>query len=332
MPKKFLISRTDSIGDVLLTLPLCGWIKEKFPDCLLYFLGQAYTQPIIDCFPAIDEFIDWKTWENRPKVEQISYFQSLNIDCCIHVFPRKSIAQLAKKVKIPLRIGTSHRLFHLYTCNQRINFTRKNSAYHEAQLNFELLRPLGLNSLPSLEKAIDYLKAFNPTKQYPLDDLGIADLKTKKIILHPKSNGSAVEWPIEKYYSLARKLADHNYTVYFSGTEKEGLLFRDGIPKHPQIIDASGKFSLPEFIGFIAESDGLVACSTGPLHISAALGILAVGLFSEERPIHPGRWKPLGAKSNVITAPTKNPPKREDIYKIQVDDVLQCIIENTSSR
>jgi ADP-heptose:LPS heptosyltransferase len=37
-PKTILISRTDSIGDVVLTLPCCVWIKRQFPDCkLLYF-------------------------------------------------------------------------------------------------------------------------------------------------------------------------------------------------------------------------------------------------------------------------------------------------------
>ena len=31
-PKKIVISRTDSIGDVALTLPLAGILKSKYPD------------------------------------------------------------------------------------------------------------------------------------------------------------------------------------------------------------------------------------------------------------------------------------------------------------
>jgi ADP-heptose:LPS heptosyltransferase len=44
----------------------------------------------------------------------------------------------------------------------------------------------------------------------------------------------------------------------------------------------------------------LVACSTGPLHIAAFIGIRAVGLFSPRKPIHPGRWQPLGKNVSVL--------------------------------
>ena len=58
--KRIIISRTDSIGDVMLTLPLCAWIKEKFPSAHLIFLGNSYTHPVINCFQPIDQFADWK--------------------------------------------------------------------------------------------------------------------------------------------------------------------------------------------------------------------------------------------------------------------------------
>ena len=57
-PKTILISRTDSIGDVVLTLPCCVWIKRQFPDCKLLFLGNTYTKPILGCLPEIDEVLD----------------------------------------------------------------------------------------------------------------------------------------------------------------------------------------------------------------------------------------------------------------------------------
>jgi ADP-heptose:LPS heptosyltransferase len=46
--------------------------------------------------------------------------------------------------------------------------------------------------------------------------------------------------------------------------------------------------------------DTLVACSTGPLHLAGILGKNAIGLFSPKRPIHPGRWKPLGLKTSIL--------------------------------
>ena len=41
------ISRTDSIGDVVLTLPICVWLKKHFPEIKIIFIGSTYTLPII---------------------------------------------------------------------------------------------------------------------------------------------------------------------------------------------------------------------------------------------------------------------------------------------
>lgn len=328
MGKRILISRTDSIGDVILTLPLCAWLKQKFPQSRIFFLGKNYTLPVLRCFPAIDEIIDWDDLQTKPFSKQLELLKEYNLDAILHVFPRKEIARLAQKAKISMRIGTSHRLFHLTTCNYRMNFTRKNSDFHEAQLNFELLRPFGLETLPTLVKIKNLLSVFqsNFTLKGALKEE--ISRPEKKAILHPKSNGSAVEWPIEKYIELSVALVKKGYRVYFTGTEREGQKFRELLPSNEHVIDLTGKCSLDELIAFIAQCDVLVACSTGPLHIAAVSGICAIGLYADVRPIHPGRWMPLGKNSHVVLAPTKNPPKKEDIYNIKVSDVLSEIEKN----
>ena len=49
----------------------------------------------------------------------------------------------------------------------------------------------------------------------------------------------------------------------------------------------------------------LYAASTGPLHIAAALGKLTIGLYPPIKPMHPGRWAPLGNLSTFIVKPKK---------------------------
>ncbi|MFC7667381.1 glycosyltransferase family 9 protein [Hymenobacter humi] len=50
----------------------------------------------------------------------------------------------------------------------------------------------------------------------------------------------------------------------------------------------------------MAAADGLVAGSTGPLHLAAALGRHALGLYPPIRPMHPGRWAPLGPRAGFM--------------------------------
>ncbi|MBM3184832.1 MAG: glycosyltransferase family 9 protein [Bacteroidetes bacterium] len=321
---RIIISRTDSIGDVVLTMPLCAWLREKFPETKLTFLGKNYTREVVECFDCINEFISLEEIEDLPIINRLNFIKS---DVFIHVFPNKELAALAKKAKIPVRIGTSHRVYHLLTCNHRLNFSRKNSSLHESQLNFELAKPLGIKEIPSLKEINSYLTHFNIPKVDLPDFLSELDL-SDTVILHPKSQGSAMEWPLENYFELAQRLADKGKTVCFTGTEVEGEQFRSQIPFNNRIIDTTGRLTLPQLIKLCALSEGLVACSTGPYHLSAVFGNKAIGLFSTRKPIHPGRWSALGENA-VALVYDENCPKCKKgkkcncIEKIEVDRVIR---------
>lgn len=324
-PSKILISRTDSIGDVVLTLPLCAFIKKHSPQTKIVFLGAKYTVPILDACPAIDEVWDWKELEAKEEKVRSEFLQAAQLDAVLHVFPRKEIAKWTKTAKIPLRIGTSHRSFHLFTCNKRVSFTRKNAQESEAQLNFHLLRPFGLKILPTLSELNQ-----EAVIERPKIDLPLPLATKKKVVLHAKSQGSAVEWPLEKYTELTHRLIASGYTVYWTGTEKEGEQIRSAIPIDENCVDTTGKLTLTELMVLISEMDALVACSTGPLHIAGALGTKAIGLFSPRRPIHPGRWQPLGVKSRTITSRDFCPCKSKEACKcidvIDVDTVMNAVL------
>ena len=297
--KHIVISRTDSIGDVILTLPLTAALKEKFPHCKVTFLCKNYTAPIVRNYTAVDHVLvldDLLKLSDREQPEQLI---SSSYDAIVHVFPNKQLGKLFKKAKVPVRIGTSHRIHHLFTCNIRPSFTRKGSDLHESQLNFKLMEAFGFTQVPSIDQILNFNSNFSvkPTKLPSLfDGKDLADT----VCLHPKSQGSAVEWPMEKYVELAHRLVEQGKTVCFTGTENEGKLFRNEIPTHERIMDSTGQLTIDQLQSLIHESYGLVACSTGPLHIAAIQGKRAVGLYSPRVPIHPGRWKPIGAHAAAL--------------------------------
>lgn len=294
---RIIVSRTDSIGDVSLTLPMCAWIKDKFPNATLVFLGREYTRQIVSSFDKIDQFLALEDLSDLPLTQRV---EAIEADAIVHVFPNREIASLAKKARIPLRIGTSHRVFHWLTCNKRVSFTRKRSDLHESQLNFHLMYPLGLTEIPTIQEVQRLSAYFKPIEQNLPSLFQQIDL-SNAIILHPKSKGSALEWPLNYYVELSEKLIDLKTPVLFTGTEEEGKTFRHLIPKNPFVIDTTGQLSLGELIFLISKTKGLVACSTGPYHVAGLCNRRAVGLFSSRRPIHPGRWHALGKNSVWLT-------------------------------
>ena len=300
--KTVLISRTDSIGDVILTLPVAVVIKQSRPDCRVLFLGSDYTRPIVEACPSVDQFVSWTELKDKPLDAQAQWFRNLDIDTILHVFPNKAVARIAKKAGIANRVGTSHRLFHWTTCNHLPNFSRKNSVLHESQLNCLLLSPFVENMPPSLN-VIGQMQLLQPSTQ-PFDFDQLIDPSRFNLILHPNSKGSAREWGLDNFARLIELLPSQQYKIFVSGTKAEGELLKNAIlePYKDRITDLTGKMALADFITFISRCDALIAASTGPLHIAAAVGTQAIGIYPPMRPIHPGRWQPVGKKVKVFVA------------------------------
>lgn len=296
--RHIVISRTDAIGDVVLTLPMAQILKELYKDVYISFIGKNYTLPILECCTYIDEVVlenDFISGKWQPNIKP---------DAIIFVKPEREIAKFAKKRGIKLRVGTSHRLFHFLYANKLINFSRKKSDLHEMELNFKLLKPF---------TSVKFKKE-DMVNQYGLQAPAISEnvkgilrktVNHTPIILHPKSRGSAREWPLEAYIELTKEISKIDPSIIFliTGTEAEGQLIRaenQALLFQPNTIDLTGQLTLTEFISLISEANGLVACSTGPLHIASALGINALGLYPPTRPMHPGRWAPVGKKAGYL--------------------------------
>lgn len=293
--KKILISRTDAIGDVILTLPMTGILKERLPEVEIHFLGRGYTLPILQHCRHIDHAFSM----DDPK--WIENMEREHYDVIVHVFPRKNVAYAALRADIPMRIGVSRRWYHLLTCNRLLHFSRRNADLHEARLNLKLLAPLVGELTIGSQKIHEYYGLATPGNLPTEIDLHLFG-DVPKIILHPLSKGSAREWGLANFRKLAEMLLEKGCQVILTGTAAEKELYdKELYITHPSFLDLGGRLHLTELMSLIARCDALVAASTGPLHIAAALGIRAVGLYSPVRPIHPGRWAPLGRDVRIVT-------------------------------
>lgn len=304
---KVIISRVDNLGDVILTLPLAGYLKSLYADqCEIYFIGKSYTKDIITSCIDVDHFLSFD--------ESLEYeLKKIKADWIFHIFPNKEISRIAKKLKIPHRVGTKNRFFHWFTCNDLVSLSRKNSNLHEAQLNLKLLSPL-TGDISCESKNLHKYISFNIEAQ---------NKNEKRVIMHVLSNESAPHWPMDSYKKLAQNLYNLGYEVCLTGTEKEGLKIREIFEKELQegiCRDVTGKFSLKELMVFIKSSYALFACSTGPLHLAGTLGIHTFGFYSKIRPLHVGRWGALGRHIYLFEASGEK--DKPNLSSITSEDVL----------
>lgn len=342
-----VLSRTDAIGDVVLSLPLAGWLKQVAPHIKISFLGRSYTEDLIKTCPSVDQFLNWDQLKTFSFSEKDNFFLEEAIDMVIHIFPVKEIASFFKRGGVQWRVGTSHRVFHWWTCNRLPSFNRKNSDMHESQLNFELLRAtfedipkefckgISLNdlsknlvleveetSLDPIFLGLNIIGEESSNQKIVDKKIVKQNLSRKKIIVHPGSHLSAKNWPLEVYMQLIAELLKYEHVdIFLTGTEKEGEIFRPYFKGlSPHVFDVSGKMSLKEFMGFIKSCDAFFASSTGPLHIASALGLYTYGLFTPLRPTHPGRWAPLGEHTYVFV------DNRINCTRCRSQKICECIL------
>lgn len=317
--KRILIARIENrIGDVVLTLPLAGLLKTHLPNIEVAFLGTIYTKAIVEKSTFVDEFYNWNRFKN---------LRQTNVDAVLLVSPWLDIARAAWKAKIPVRIGTARRWFHWLYANHRVFLKHRPVSLHETQLTTSFLPALGIEEPTDIDGLHCYY-GWQKEQKRSFPDV-ISDTK-HNIILHPKSQGSAPEWPLDYYYKLADMLTKQNFNVILSGRQKEKDYIRKfcpGLFELPHVSDIVGLYDLADYIGIVEQADCLVASSTGPVHLAAATGINTIGLYAPVRPHHPDRWRPIGKHVTVLCKgqPTNDKNDLNKIAEITPEDVKETI-------
>jgi len=288
LPDRILLSRTDRLGDVLLCFPLAAFLKQVKPGIFIGFLGTAYTRDLIEHCPYIDRFEDREIF--------LASAETPDYGAILHLYPDLEVARKAARLRIPVRVGIRNKIRLWPALTHSILLSRSRSDLHEAELNLQLLRVFETGGLPTLNemRTMELLR---------LAEQGHPRAK-RRVILHPFSAGSAREWPLHRYTELVQLLQQRGFEVCISGSDEEKERLRDWLRQEGlQVRILPGSQTMTGFMNEIQQADALVACSTGPLHIAAALGKVAVGIYSPLRPIFARRWGPLGPFAVALSAP-----------------------------
>ena len=293
-----LVYRTDNIGDVILTLPMIAKLKQVLPTTKISVLCRAYAAPVVRYCTDVDEVIELESIKGSVK----DFLKQSDIDTVIVAQPDRALAKASFAAGVKHRIGNARqKLYLLFYCNRRVRFSKGLSEDHEAQINFNFLRPYGIATIPDRTK-IPSLYHFN----IPIDDEMAQRFApySFNLVCHTKSNGHGREWPIEHYQALAKLLVDQPGThIWLTGSANEGKWLEQNageLLSLPNVTNVCGTQTLAQLTTFIHQADGLIASGTGPLHVSAAIGQRTLGLFPPTRPMHPGRWAALGTRAENL--------------------------------
>ena len=307
-PRRFLLIRTDRIGDTILTLPTVTAIRENYPKAFIAFLSKPYTNPLVKQYEGIDLLLTYDP-ERRHKgfkgiLRLIKELKKYKFDSAILFYPRLELAFAIFRAKIPVRIGTRYRWYSFFL-NNHIYEHRKECKKHELEYNLNQLNPL----IPRENLLPHYMfKTWNKTKWWGKFQ---EEIKFKNYaIVHPGSGKSAPNLNKNQYDLIVNLLLEKtDWTILITGTTEESRFICDlakGFPKERVKIMVD-RFSLLDFFSIVRNASLLIASSTGPLHMANAVNIPVLGFFCPVKPHTPTRWGPYNQQQWVVK-PSINKP------------------------
>jgi ADP-heptose:LPS heptosyltransferase len=290
---------------------------------------SEYTEQLLEGEEYIDGVITIPGRElgNYVEVKEVSHLlRAGNFDAVVFFYPRFSLALAARMAHIGRRIGTGYRSYSPLL-NERVKLHRKHSGKHELDLNYDLVKS-AFPGLPRHEPHLAVLEQEICSAQAILANHGI-DFGEPYVIVHPFSRGSAPNWRLENYMSLAQGLAASSIRVLITGSQQErrrlGSFFTDS---QRSVVNVAGETDLRQLKGLIKSAAMVVTSSTGPIHIATAVETFAVGIYPPVAALSPVRWGPRGG-ANKLFVPEVTLSKGQTgsgMDGIRVENVLAFIL------
>jgi heptosyltransferase III len=319
--KKILITRTDKLGDVILTLPLVSETKRIFPDSEISFLTKIFAKDFISDYPSVDKLILLENFESFFSL--LCFLKNEKFDVVINVYPRFKLALLFFLSGIKCRIGTGYR-WYSFLYNKKLYEHRKYATKHESEYNIDLLKTIS----GDVKYEKKYFFSYSEKEKQKLDkklEVKNLNLIDKYIIVHPGSKGSAKDWSAENFKlyvkSFLREYKD--VKVVLTGIKSEECILKDIFASieneyKKNIIMLAGELNLKELMILIDNTILFISNSTGPIHIAGALNKHIIGFYPNQIPMNEKRWKPLSENAVIIKPETLS----DNMNEIKVEKVI----------
>lgn len=317
--KNILVTRTDNLGDMILTLPLINEIRRLFPGAGIFFMIKNYTSLLLKDYPGINGLIIADDFKGMS--EKIKCFKKNKIDLAINVKPEFDLALAFFLSGIKYRIGTAYR-WYSFLYNLKVHEHRKYSVKHESEYNLNLLKTFFDET--KIENKFHF--SYSEEEKNSINKKISGLLDKKYVIIHPGSRGSARDLPLSKMAEFTDKILKEfpDYEVVLTGTNEDRhsteFLFRKSENDYKnRLNDLTGRLDLKELMILIDNSKLFVSNSTGPIHIAGALNKNIIGFYPNNKIMSEVRWKPLSSNAVIL----KPPSGSDDMNEIKPDEFLK---------
>ena len=281
--ERILIVQTSFLGDVVLTTPLIGEIRRRFPAARLVVLCTPTASGLLQNNPDLDGIItdDKKgaerglrgLWRMVEKVRREGFTLAFS--------PHKSLrsALLLSLARIPRRVGFRQSAgWFLFPYR-----AHRDAGRHDVERNLCVLQPLGIEPEQCDRRLhLEVVPAASAAVKRLFREIGIERGKDRLIFgLNPGSVWPTKRWSAEGYATLMVQLKKKYRCeiVLFGGEEDRAIVNRvQDLAGHVG-RSLAGRTPLTELAGAIECCDVFITNDSMPMHVAVAREVPVVAIF-----------------------------------------------------
>lgn len=287
MSPKLLVSRCDRLGDLVLSLPALGYLRDAGMKSI-WLHTSTYAHAIGE-WAQYNGLVDgvWAEGEETPLAllsdESVSGLSLFHCPEAVRAF---------RALGLKDTLGPRTKLNALWSYRSSVAQHRSRVEKSEMAYNVDMARAfLARRGLKAPE--------FRGLPALKVPPTWVSPAKRADLVIVASNGGSAHNWSMDRYIEHARHAMDtEGKSVQFliHGTDAEDRIhaFRaSSIVSRAELLPSFS--SLRELVAHIAASGELLSSSTGPLHIAHAAGVPVIGIYPAQPLVQSyKRWRPDG--------------------------------------
>lgn len=290
MPPRFLIVRLGSLGDIIHAIPAAAALRRAFPQARIDWLVDIRHRELLDLVSPIDRrlAIDMGSMGSLAQavveLRRSRYDATLDLQGLLKSAILARLSGARRVIGFPAGLLRERGAVLFYTETSGSAFSTGPHIIHK---NLSMLHALGIEH-PAIEFPLEMPKS--EIVSVVRKRLGLGAEQAFAII-NPGAAWPNKRWPPACFGQVAAALRErHGLRSVVLWGPGEDTIAKEIVSASRGAAELSPQTNIAELVALVRCAAVMISGDTGPLHVAAAAGTPAVGIYGPTSPERNGPW------------------------------------------
>ncbi len=294
MPRRLLVIKPSSLGDIVHGLQVIQSVAAALPECRITWVVRDRFAGLVEAAPFVHETIHFaRKAGSRGIWHVMKTLRERHFDAAWDMQGLLRSALMTAATNAPMKWGRSDNregAWAFYT--RQVPLPEGPGPHHAVATLREFPRALGLDG------EVRFPLQLRPGPVFPWRSF-FAEDPTLNFVIFTDSRGVEKEWP--RFEELTR--------LIWENIPGSRVAWCAGKPAEPAAPPPAGQFlnltgcPLDEMIELVRVPSIFIGNDSGPMHLSAAVGNRVLAIFGPTSPLRFGPWPPGSPRTQAVVAP-----------------------------